>query len=311
MAPCLGLAKRNLRAACESLCLWVMRVQELFRAFVLAMLTFLPAAFGQDGGPAGAPLQTQELALMLRGGYTSAEVLQEVATRHVIDPLDAATEKKLLAAGADARLIDALKSGNYNLAPGDAAAARQRLQAAALRVQADRAAGRDRLAGEVQQPASTVIGQHMASLLRGKLVTLANGSLRSYDDDKLATKKYFGLYYSAHWCPPCRKFTPELVDFYKQMSAAHPEFEIVFVSDDRTADDMQQYMQLVGMPWAALRYDLKSQERDLTHYAGSGIPDLVIVDGNGKVLSDSYVGGNYVGPQRAMNDLGKLLAARQ
>jgi len=25
------------------------------------------------------------------------------------------------------------------------------------------------------------------------------------------------IYFSAHWCPPCRKFTPKLIKFYKNM----------------------------------------------------------------------------------------------
>jgi nucleoredoxin len=152
---------------------------------------------------------------------------------------------------------------------------------------------------------------HMASLLQGKLVTFANGALRSYDDSKLAKKKYFGLYYSASWCSPCRTFTPELVSFYKQMAAAHPDFEIVFVSSDETPGAMERYMKLDGMPWAALRFERKPEEKELTRYCGGGIPDLVIVDGNGRVLSDSFLRGEYIGPYKPMVDLARLLTARQ
>ena len=27
-----------------------------------------------------------------------------------------------------------------------------------------------------------------------------------------------GLYFSAHWCPPCKGYTPKLVDLYKELN---------------------------------------------------------------------------------------------
>ena len=35
--------------------------------------------------------------------------------------------------------------------------------------------------------------------------------------DALADKT-IGIYFSAHWCPPCRAFTPVLVEFHNEMS---------------------------------------------------------------------------------------------
>ena len=33
-------------------------------------------------------------------------------------------------------------------------------------------------------------------------------------DEVLSDKKILAYYFSAHWCPPCRNFTPILSDFY-------------------------------------------------------------------------------------------------
>eukprot|EP00961_Rhodomonas_salina_P092951 1251145-Rhodomonas_salina.1 len=44
--------------------------------------------------------------------------------------------------------------------------------------------------------------------------------------------KYVGLYFSAHWCPPCKIFTLQLAELYKMLSATRSDFEIVFVSSD-------------------------------------------------------------------------------
>ncbi len=37
--------------------------------------------------------------------------------------------------------------------------------------------------------------------------TLQNGK-ESVSTATLASKKVIGIYFSAHWCPPCRGFTP-------------------------------------------------------------------------------------------------------
>jgi len=34
------------------------------------------------------------------------------------------------------------------------------------------------------------------------------------------------VYFSAHWCPPCRQFTPQLARFYQQAKQAGRKFEV-------------------------------------------------------------------------------------
>jgi nucleoredoxin len=149
----------------------------------------------------------------------------------------------------------------------------------------------------------------MQRRLAGKLVRFANGSLEPVDAAKLAGVKYYGLYYSASWCGPCRQFTPEFIKVYKMMKQQYPEFEVVFVSADHSAGDMKGYMRDDGMPWLALKYDEAQREGELTRYCGPGIPCLVLVDPQGRVLSDSFEGDNYVGPGKVLQDATRLLAA--
>merc|ERR1719168_227761 len=67
----------------------------------------------------------------------------------------------------------------------------------------------------------------------------------------LKSKKYFGLYFSAHWCPPCRQFTPILSAFYKY--AKVDELEIIFLSSDRDQAAFDEYY--AEMPWVALPHE--------------------------------------------------------
>lgn len=63
--------------------------------------------------------------------------------------------------------------------------------------------------------------------------------------------KTVGLYFSAHWCPPCRGFTPKLAEFYKKYHK-DKNFEIVFVSSDKDENQFKGYYD--EMPWLALPY---------------------------------------------------------
>lgn len=138
-------------------------------------------------------------------------------------------------------------------------------------------------------------------LLKGKLVGL-NGkrvSRRELSGDP----EYYAFYFSAHWCPPCRTFTPKLVDFYNSNAAAGKKFEIIFVSSDTSEDKMEDYIKEDKMPWPAIKYRYAKKIKEISKYAGSGIPCLVLVDREGKVISDSYNGENYIGPTKVMRDI--------
>src|SRR5438874_8438669 len=75
------------------------------------------------------PLTVSEVGLMLRSGYSSNALMQELATRHFADTVDEGNEKTLVKAGASAELITALKSGMYSLSPEKTAAVQQQIAA--------------------------------------------------------------------------------------------------------------------------------------------------------------------------------------
>jgi thiol-disulfide isomerase/thioredoxin len=44
---------------------------------------------------------------------------------------------------------------------------------------------------------------------------------------------------AAHWCPPCRGFTPKLADYYRKVTGDDKNLEIVYVSFDRSVDTLR------------------------------------------------------------------------
>jgi thiol-disulfide isomerase/thioredoxin len=121
----------------------------------------------------------------------------------------------------------------------------------------------------------------------GDKLVEADGS--EISSGELAGKK-IGIYFSAHWCPPCRGFTPVLVEAYNKIVAAGKPFEIVFVSSDYSEAKMFNYMTETKMPWKALPFG-SGKKYFLNGKCGvRGIPALIVVDENGKMISNSARG---------------------
>jgi nucleoredoxin len=94
--------------------------------------------------------------------------------------------------------------------------------------------------------------------------------------------KAVGIYFSAHWCGPCRAFTPNLVKYRDEHKDA---FEVVFVSSDHDAEAQASYMKEAGMKWPTL--PLKGDVANAldAKYEVKGIPTLVILKSNGDLLT--------------------------
>jgi nucleoredoxin len=99
----------------------------------------------------------------------------------------------------------------------------------------------------------------------------------------LSGKSAVGIYFSAHWCPPCRGFTPELAKMYSE-AFSNKGMEIVFVSSDRDESSFNEYYG--EMPWVALPFDRKDLKASLNKkYKVQGIPSLVILGPDGKTIT--------------------------
>lgn len=61
------------------------------------------------------------------------------------------------------------------------------------------------------------------------------------------------------------------------------------------------------MKWPARAFNKIHSHKTLTQYAGAGIPNLVLVDARGKVLSASFDGKKYLGPEKVVHDIRRIL----
>ena len=99
---------------------------------------------------------------------------------------------------------------------------------------------------------------------------------------KALAGKTVGIYFSAHWCPPCRSFTPKLVKF---RDANKKDFEVVFVSSDRSPKAQLDYMKETGMKWYTMPHRSSAANALAKKYGVRGIPALIIVSPEGKTIT--------------------------
>ncbi|KFP38132.1 Nucleoredoxin, partial [Chlamydotis macqueenii] len=103
-------------------------------------------------------------------------------------------------------------------------------------------------------------------------------------DSSALEGSHVGVYFSAHWCPPCRSLTRVLVESYRKIKEAGQKFEILFVSADRSEDSFKQYFS--EMPWVAVPYTDEARRSRLNRLYGiQGIPTLIVLDSKGDVIT--------------------------
>lgn len=111
-------------------------------------------------------------------------------------------------------------------------------------------------------------------------------------DEVLEDALIIGLYFSAHWCPPCRAFTPVLAKAHKKMKEANYKIEIVFVSADNDENAMFEYMNECHGEWYAVPFGSEVTSKLNDKYSISGIPTLVVIKKDGTIVRED--GGDDV-----------------
>ncbi|KAL7534242.1 hypothetical protein ACHAXR_005749, partial [Thalassiosira sp. AJA248-18] len=126
-----------------------------------------------------------------------------------------------------------------------------------------------------------IVDDYFMGLLGNQLFSKRSSSTPTLVEttNALANSRLVALYFSAHWCGPCRGFTPLLIEFYNYLKEVAPThgLEIVFVSSDRDEGQFQQYYGT--MPFLALPFSNRAVAQQAKSVFGvRGIPSMVVID---------------------------------
>lgn len=193
---------------------------------------------------------------------------------------------------------------------------------AAVPVAQDAAKPGSKIAPETIRPAATAPA---ADAPNAKLLAMIGDTLEKADGTTVSAKealegrKHVLIYFTASWCGPCRRFTPDLVKFADAKKDS-TDFAIVLVGSDRSADAQRSYMEKSKMPFLAVPFGAPGVRQIKQAYAGGGIPNLVILDERGDVVKGSYETdgryspenrNSYIGPQQVLQKFVEMQAAAE
>lgn len=269
------------------------------RALLLSIIA-LGATASLNAAP--LPMTAKDVALLVRTGTPEAEIFAEIEKRRLLSPIDAPFLKVLEESAVTSAFVAKLKAGDYSLSSAAAAGAKKRI--GALKQEAEEDAARTAtMKAEAMRKSPQPGPLNITQLIGNRLVKLEGSTLRDVDAASLGDIRIFAFYNSAGWCAPCRKFTPRLVDAYRKIKAKHPEFEIVFISGDRDAFNMQNYMQTAQMPWPAVKF--ASKDSSLAPLGSNSIPYLKVVDAEGRDVVKATDPGRTLSADQVLDALMK------
>jgi len=121
------------------------------------------------------------------------------------------------------------------------------------------------------------------------------------DSATLLKGKHIGLYFSAHWCPPCRAFTPALVKFRNDNVGNN--FEVVFVSMDKSKGEKKKYIKEMEMKWLTVPGAGTREADSLARRFGTGgrLPMLIILAPDGSLVTPNGREDVLLSPETALN----------
>lgn len=75
-------------------------------------------------------------------------------------------------------------------------------------------------------------------------------------------------------CPPCKVFTPNLINVYQTLTAAGQNFEVVYVGADRSVENFTECFG--SMPWLAIPFGDARVNKLTKHFNVKGTSSIPV-----------------------------------
>ena len=127
-------------------------------------------------------------------------------------------------------------------------------------------------------------------LMGGRTLEPAQGGGARVPTEAALHGKTVLLYFTASWCPPCRRFSPALVALYEAAKAEGSAFEVLMVPWDHDEQALRQYARTHDMRWLAVAWEDRELADELSlRFDVRHVPTVVVLDvdaaGGARVLS--------------------------
>ena len=126
---------------------------------------------------------------------------------------------------------------------------------------------------------STTKTTTIEEILGGTHVQNRNGTKISLSDIS-SKNEVIGIYFSAHWCGPCRSFTPKFKQRYTNWIEKGKTLKVIFVSLDKNRESFDEYYRSMHDEWFAIPFNQNDRRKDINMRLNTNrsIPFLMFVD---------------------------------
>ncbi len=101
---------------------------------------------------------------------------------------------------------------------------------------------------------------------------------------------YFIYLFSASWCGPCCKEMPEIVEAHKDMKK-DGRVDIILMGKDESPAGVKNFIKEFNMKFYAVMASDKNARKVPGFSDPSGIPNCIVVDRYGRVITSGHPGG--------------------
>jgi len=124
---------------------------------------------------------------------------------------------------------------------------------------------------------------------------------------------YVLVYEARLGCTRCAAFIPQLKAFYERMQPTHPQFEVVFVSQDFNAEDAKALNERDKLPGRIVDYEKRLAAADLGTQTQNGdlLPLVWLYDRNGKVVARNQQAGGKPSAEDLLGTLEQKLGEKR